>query len=75
MHFGAFLLCSLRKNIEKSVRFWEATARLGKYLEFQPVKSWHSLYLGTERYMTKPDGATISSVRPIYLVTAEQVLH
>ena len=32
--------------------------------DFQPLKAWRSLYLGTERYLTPPDGATISSVRP-----------
>ena len=35
------------------------------FFECQPLKAWHSLHLGTERYMTKPDGATISSVRPM----------
>ena len=35
-------------------------------MEFQLLKAWHSLHLGTERYMTKPGGATISSVRPMH---------
>ena len=32
--------------------------------DFQPLKAWHSLHLGTERYMTKPGGATFSCMRP-----------
>ena len=27
--------------------------------DFQPLKTGHSLHLGTERYVTKPDGATL----------------
>ena len=34
------------------------------FFDFQPLKAWHSLHLGTERYMTTPGGATFSSVRP-----------
>ena len=29
------------------------------FFDFQPLKAWHSLHLGTERYMTLPDGATL----------------
>ena len=29
------------------------------FFDFQPLKAWHSLHLGTERYMTKPGGATL----------------
>ena len=29
------------------------------FFDFQPLKAWHSLNLGTERYMTPPDGATL----------------
>ena len=43
---------------------WGIPGIFGDFLRFQPLKAWHSLHLGTERYMTKPDGATISSVRP-----------
>ena len=34
------------------------------FFDFQPLKAWHSLHLGTERYMTKPGGATFSCMRP-----------
>lgn len=34
------------------------------FFDFQPLKTEHSLHLGTESSMTPPDGATISSVRP-----------
>ena len=29
------------------------------FFDFQQLKTWHSLHLGTERYMTKPGGATL----------------
>ena len=29
------------------------------FFVYQPLKAWHSLHLGTERYMTPPDGATL----------------
>ena len=31
------------------------------FFDIQPLKAWHSLHLGTERYMTPPDGATLVS--------------
>ena len=34
------------------------------FFDFQPPKAWHSLHLRTERYMTKPGGATFSCMRP-----------
>ena len=34
------------------------------FFDFQPLKAWHSLHLGTERYMTKPGGATFSCMSP-----------
>ena len=34
------------------------------FFDFQLLKAWHSLHLGTERYMTKPGGATFSCMRP-----------
>ena len=34
------------------------------FFDFQPLKAWHSLHLGTERYMTKPGDATFSCMRP-----------
>ena len=34
------------------------------FFDFQPLNAWHSLHLGTERYMTKPGGATFSCMRP-----------
>ena len=34
------------------------------FFDFQPLKAWHSLHLGTERYMTKPGGARFSCMRP-----------
>ena len=42
--------------------FWISCGFL--FFDFKPAKSWHSLHLRTERYMTPPDGPTISSVRP-----------
>ena len=43
---------------------WEFLEFLGISFGFpfivnQPLKAWHSLHLGTERYMTTPDGATL----------------
>ena len=35
------------------------------FFDFQPLKAWYSLRLGTERYMTKPGGATFSCMRPL----------
>ena len=29
------------------------------FFDFQTIKAWHSLHLGTERYMTPPDGARL----------------
>ena len=29
------------------------------FFDFQPLKAWHSLHLGTEGYMTPPDCATL----------------
>ena len=29
------------------------------FFVYQPLKAWHSLHLGTERYMTTPDGPTL----------------
>ena len=29
------------------------------FFEYQPVKAWHPFHLGTERYITPPDGATL----------------
>ena len=34
------------------------------FFDFQPLKAWHSLHLGTERYMIKLGGATFSCMRP-----------
>ena len=34
------------------------------FFDFQALKPWHSLHLWTERYMTKPGGATFSCMRP-----------
>ena len=55
--------------VKQDRKGWGITGFVGDFLsfhffDFQPLKPWHSLHLGTERYMTKPDGATISSVRP-----------
>ena len=41
----------------------------------QPLKTGHSLYLGTERYITPPDGATISSMRPWSLIVCESLVY
>ena len=35
------------------------------FFDFQPLKAWHPLHLRTERYMTKPSGATLSCMRPL----------
>ena len=50
---------------------WGIPGIFGDFLRFSLLsfsatqfKAWHSLHLETERYMTKPDGATVSSVRP-----------
>ena len=40
-------------------------------IDFQPLKAWYSLHLGTERYMTPPDGTTVSPVRPTSYPGAE----
>ena len=43
------------------------------FFDFQPLKAWHSLHLGTERYMTKPGGATFSCMRPTANTTPPEV--
>ena len=44
------------------------------FLDFRPLKAWHFLHLGTERYMTPPDGVTIRTVRPMGWTTVVAVL-
>ena len=48
------------------------------FFDFQPLKAWHSLHLRTERYMTKPGGATFSCMRPtsepIFLVPTSKLV-
>ena len=40
------------------------------FIDFQPLKAWHSLHLGTDRYMTKPGGTTFSCMRPLVRVVS-----
>ena len=50
--------------IGEFLEFWGISFGL-PFFDFQPLKAWHSLHLRTERYMTKPGGATFSCMRPL----------